>query len=111
MGTTALLTASCTRVPFIRWAIPNRASAAHPVRSAGALGPWKLFYRDDDWGTYGDYQPNFPTKWMAADGRLLYMVSSGSWDDYNFVVQKMALKLKGEADFPPESRLFRYRRT
>lgn len=74
-------------------------------------GPWKLFYRDDDWGTYGDYQPNFPTKWMAADGRLLYMVSSGSWDDYNFVVQKMALKLKGEADFPPESRLFRYRRT
>ena len=74
-------------------------------------GPWKLFYRNDDWGTYGDYQPNFPTKWMTADGRLLYMVSSGSWDDYNFVVQKLALRLKGETDFPPEARLFRYRRT
>ena len=73
-------------------------------------GPWKLFYRDDDWGTYGDYQPNFPTKWITENGRLLYMVSSGSWDDYNFVVQKVALRLKGDADFPPESRLFRYRR-
>ena len=74
-------------------------------------GPWQLLYRNDDWGTYGDYQPNFPTKWMTADGRLLYMVSSGSWDDYNFVVQKLALRLKGETDFPPEARLFRYRRT
>ena len=73
-------------------------------------GPWKLFYRDDDWGTYGDYQPNFPTKWITENGRVLYMVSSGSWDDYNFVVQKMALRLKGDADFPPEARLFRYRR-
>ena len=71
-------------------------------------GPWKLFYRDDDWGTYGDYQPNFPTKWMTDDGHLMYMVSSGSWDDYNFVVQKVALKLKGETAFPKESKFFRY---
>ena len=71
-------------------------------------GPWKLFYRDDDWGTYGDYQPNFPTKWMTDDGHLMYMVSSGSWDDYNFVVQKVALKLKGETEFPKESKFFRY---
>lgn len=73
-------------------------------------GPWKLFYRDDDWGTYGDYQPNFPTQWMTEDGHVMYMVSSGSWDDYNFVVQKMALRLQGEEDFPREARLFRYSR-
>ena len=52
--------------------------------------------RNDNWGTYGDYQPNFPTKWMTADGCIVYMVSSGSWDDYNFVVQKLALKTKGK---------------
>ncbi len=73
-------------------------------------GPWRLFYRDDDWGTYGDYQPNFPTKWMTADGHIMYMVSAGSWDDYNFVVQKIALKLRGEEDFPKEARFFRYQR-
>jgi len=72
-------------------------------------GPWRLFYRDDNWGTYGDYQPNFPTKWITEDGRLLYLVSSGSWNDYNFVVQKMALKLEGESDFPAEARFFQYR--
>ncbi len=72
-------------------------------------GPWSLFYQDDDWGTYGDYQPVFPTKWISPDGRCLFMVSSGSWDDYNFVVQKLALKLAGDADFPPESRYFTYR--
>lgn len=72
-------------------------------------GPWKLFYRDDDWGTYGDYQPSFPTKWMFEDGHLMLMVSSGSWDDYNFVVQKMAVRLKGESGFCEASRYFDYR--
>lgn len=71
-------------------------------------GPWRLFYQDDRWGSYGDYQPNFPTKWMTEDGRTLYMVSSGSWDDYNFVVQKMALKLKGDKAFPEAARYFQY---
>ncbi len=69
-------------------------------------GPWKLFYRDDDWGTYGDYQPNFPTKWMSGDGRMLFMVSSGSWDDYCFVVQKLALKVKGDRAFPDAAKWF-----
>jgi hypothetical protein len=63
-------------------------------------GPWSLFYQDDDWGTYGDYQPSFPTKWMSSDGRVLFMVSAGSWDDYNFTVQRMAIKVHGDADFP-----------
>ena len=71
-------------------------------------GPWRLFYRNDNWGTYGDYQPNFPTKWMTADGRNVYMVTSGSWDDYNLVVQKLALKTKEDPDFPEAARHFRY---
>lgn len=70
-------------------------------------GPWKLFYRDDNWGTYGDYQPNFPVRWMSEDGKILFMVSSGSWDDYNFVVQKIALKCRGDREFPDEARYFR----
>jgi hypothetical protein len=56
-------------------------------------GPWSLFHRDDAWGTYGDYQPVFPVKWMFNNGRTLYMVSSGSFDDYNFVVQRLDLTL------------------
>lgn len=57
-------------------------------------GPWKLFHQDDDWGTYGDYQPCFPTKWMSQDGKTMLMVSSGSFDDYNMVLQKVELMLK-----------------
>ena len=71
-------------------------------------GPWKLFHRDDDWGTYGDYQPNFPTQWMTEDGRIMYLVSSGSWDDYNLTVQKMAVKIKGDAAFSEKARYFSY---
>ena len=60
-------------------------------------GPWSLFHRDDTWGTYGDYQPNFPTKWMSPDGRVLRMVSSGTFDDYNFTVQDLTLLLAGKS--------------
>lgn len=56
-------------------------------------GPWSIFYQEDNWGTYGDYQPNFPTKWMSEDGKTIYMVCSGSYDDYNFTVQKLTLML------------------
>ena len=37
------------------------------------------------------------------------MVSSGSWDDYNFVVQKFALKLKGDKAFPEKAKYFSYK--
>jgi len=56
-------------------------------------GPWAIFHRDDNWGTYGDYQPNFPTKWMSGDGRTMLMVSSGSFDDYNLTIQKVTLSV------------------
>lgn len=56
-------------------------------------GPWTLFYRDDHWGTYEDYQPNLPTKWMSEDGKTIWMVSAGTHDDYNFTVQRLTLTL------------------
>jgi hypothetical protein len=62
-------------------------------------GPWSLFLRNDNWGTYGDYQPSFPTKWMCDNGRIMVMVSSGTWDDYNFTAQKLTVRLHSEADF------------
>ena len=54
-------------------------------------GPWSLFYQDDNWGTYGDYQPIFPAKWMSEDGKTMLMASSGSFDDYNLTLQKITL--------------------
>jgi hypothetical protein len=56
-------------------------------------GPWSLFYQDDDWGTYGDYQPSFPPKWISDDGKIMFMVSSGTYDDYNWTVQKFTLEI------------------
>lgn len=56
-------------------------------------GPWSLFYRDDNWGTYGGYQPVFPTKLMSGEGTKMVMVSSGTFDDYNFTSQHMALQI------------------
>lgn len=56
-------------------------------------GPWSLFYQNDNWGTYGDYQPAFPAKWMSEDGKTMWMVSSGSYDDYNFTIQKLTLEV------------------
>jgi hypothetical protein len=56
-------------------------------------GPWSLFYRDDNWGIHGGYNPCFPTKWMSDDGKTMWMVYSGSEEDYNFTVQKLTLVL------------------
>lgn len=55
-------------------------------------GPWALFYQCDDWGNSGGYQPSFPTKWMSEDGNSMWMVYSGSLDDYNFTLQKVTLE-------------------
>ena len=62
-------------------------------------GPWSLFYQDDDWGTYGNYQPSFPTKWMFNNGRTMLVVSSGTFDDYNFVYQRMDIQLANECKY------------
>ena len=54
-------------------------------------GPWSLFYLDDNWGTFGGYQPSFPTKFISKDGLTMYMASSGSYNDYHFTLQKLYL--------------------
>ncbi|MCL2664993.1 MAG: DUF4185 domain-containing protein [Defluviitaleaceae bacterium] len=56
-------------------------------------GPWSHFYTDEDWGVRGGYQPCFPTKWMSADGTSVWMVYSGSEEDYNFTVQHFKLEI------------------
>ena len=43
------------------------------------------------WGTCGNYEPSFPAKWMSADGRAMWMVSAGTFDDYNFTLQMLTL--------------------
>lgn len=63
------------------------------LESPTPWGPWRVFHRDDNWGTYGDYQPSFPVNWMSADGKTMFMVSSGSYDDYNMTVQRVDLEL------------------
>ena len=59
-------------------------------------GPWKLFYQDDNWGYWGGYQPAFPQKWMYNHGKTMFMVSSGSNDDYNFTVQRLDVQTRDE---------------
>jgi hypothetical protein len=56
-------------------------------------GPWSLFYQDDDAGQCGIYSASFPTKFMSGDGTTLWMVSSGTFDDYNFTLQILTLVL------------------
>ncbi len=56
-------------------------------------GPWSLFFQHDCWGQYGVYQPCFPTKFMSSDGRRMAMVSSGTYDDYNFTMQRLKLEI------------------
>ena len=63
------------------------------LESPSPWGPWSIFHRDDNWGTYGDYQPVFPVKWMYNSGRSMFMVSSGSQNDYNFVVQRLDVEV------------------
>jgi hypothetical protein len=53
-------------------------------------GPWSLFHRNDRWYV-GGYQPSFPVNWMSNGGRTMYMIASGSFEDYNLCVQRLDL--------------------
>jgi len=55
-------------------------------------GPWHLFLREDDW-LCGGYQPSFPVKWMARDGRSMTMLGSGNHSDYCFATQGLEYDL------------------
>jgi len=59
-------------------------------------GPWRVFLRDDDW-LIGGYQPTFPVKWMAEDGRSMALLGSGNYkdgvSDYCFLTQGVEYEL------------------
>jgi len=67
---------------------PHRAYASQLAlfEAENPWGPWRLFYRDDRW-LEGGYQPTFPVKWMAPDGRSMVLLGSGNGADYCFVTQ------------------------
>jgi CubicO group peptidase (beta-lactamase class C family) len=54
-------------------------------------GPWTTVFHTDAWDVGPGETNSFPTKWMSADGKTLYLVFSG--DDY-FAVRKATLNLR-----------------
>jgi hypothetical protein len=74
------------------WPESSRRSQLTLFEAPEPWGPWSLFYRDDNWGNLGGYQPTFTQKWMSADGKTMWMIYSGSWADYNFIAQKLLLE-------------------
>jgi hypothetical protein len=55
-------------------------------------GPWTTVYYTEKWDVGPGEQGHFPTKWMSADGRTMYLVFSG--DDY-FSVRRVTLTVAG----------------
>ncbi len=53
-------------------------------------GPWTTVYFTEKWDVGPGETASFPTKWMSADGKTLYLVFSG--DDY-FAVRKATLSV------------------
>ena len=78
---------------FIETVCPSQLTL---FESSQITGPWYLFYRNDNFGTCGEYNASFPQKWMSKDGKTMWMVSAGTFDDYNFVTQKLTLTLAGQ---------------
>jgi len=60
--------------------------------SENPWGPWKLFYRDDNW-LVGGYQPSFPVNWMNPDGGSMAMLGSGNNEYYCFITQGLEYDL------------------
>jgi hypothetical protein len=56
-------------------------------------GPWATVYYDDHWaGNDRVYHHKFPTKWMSADGRTMWLLYSGlGGSNYAFVLRKATL--------------------
>jgi CubicO group peptidase (beta-lactamase class C family) len=55
-------------------------------------GPWTTVYFTEKWDVGPGETASFPTKWMSADGKTLYLVFSG--EDY-FAVRKATLTTAG----------------
>jgi len=56
-------------------------------------GPWTEVWSVEEWDMPPGETNSFPTKWMSADGKTCYLVSS-SWD--NFCVRQAKFILTGE---------------
>jgi hypothetical protein len=59
-------------------------------------GPWTTVYYDDHWsGSNRTYHHKFPTKWMSADGKTMWLLYSGlGGNNYAVIVKKATLELK-----------------
>lgn len=62
-------------------------------------GPWTTVYYDDHWsGNHRTYHHKFPTKWMSADGRTMWLLYSGlGGNNYAFILKKATLELAPRA--------------
>ncbi len=58
-------------------------------------GPWTTVYFDDRWsGTNRTYHHKFPTKFMSADGKVMWLLYSGlGGNNYAVIVKKATLEL------------------
>ena len=59
-------------------------------------GPWTTVDYDDHWsGTNRTYHSKFPTKWMSADGKTMWLLYSGlGGNNYAVIVKKATLELR-----------------
>jgi hypothetical protein len=63
-------------------------------------GPWTTVYYDDRWSTDGwMIHHKFPTAWMSADGRTMWLAFSGKYvpggQDYCLLARKATLTVVG----------------
>ena len=56
-------------------------------------GPWRTVFYDDHWIPNGAaYHHKFPTRWMSADGKTMWLLYSGlGANNYAFVLRKATL--------------------
>ncbi len=60
-------------------------------------GPWSVVYYDDHWsGDAPTYHHKFPTPWMSADGKTMWLLYSGlGSNNYCFCLRKATLDVAG----------------
>ena len=58
-------------------------------------GPWTTAFHTASWDLPGTHGYRLPAKWMAADGRSMYLVFSGVKENDAFCVRRMSLELGG----------------
>jgi CubicO group peptidase (beta-lactamase class C family) len=55
-------------------------------------GPWTTAFHTNAWDIPGTHGYRLPAKWMAADGRSMYLVFSGVKENDAFCVRRMTLE-------------------